>query len=29
MCAIELKDKTLERVCPIDWDSPLVYDDYP
>lgn len=29
MCAIKLKDKTLERVCPIDWDSPQVYDDYP
>ena len=26
MC--ELKDETFEGVCAVDWDSPLIYEDY-
>ena len=28
MCALELKDETFEGVCAVDWDSPLIYEDY-
>ena len=28
MCALELKDETFEGVCAVDWDSPLIYEEY-
>ena len=27
-CDIKEDDEYIERVCLVDWDSPLIYDDY-